>query len=362
MNIVKSLDRIAAKGLYPQKDNVIFVGITDGGERQYRLYGQLPAAVTDHSALFEIGSMTKVFTALLLTHLVQQNMISLDDPVAKFLPAYAKSTTAGSHETTLRHLATHTSGLPREDNVLNKRVAFSKEKRLNPYLYYTSEDLTSFLSTHQLNRKKIGKWNYSNIGMALLARILEHVLQIPYEQAVEELVCAPLGLSDTVFRLNNEQQQRKVEAFTKKRTPIPPLQIGGVRGAGGMSSTMQDMMRFVELNLGIIDSTATDPLHFSHQKQANGPDQHFNMGLGWFIKHSKHTTHPVVWTGGTTIGFHTYAGFIKEKKLGVVVLSSYHLKLFELIQTLMGKGPIVTDRLATTIFENAYKAQPPAIN
>jgi len=344
MNFPNTFDHIAAKGLYPRKDNVIFIGVTQGGERSYRIYGQLPQHIKPISAVFEMGSVTKVFTTLLLADLVQQNIVSLDDPVTRFFPDYPS--------VTLRQLATHTSGLPREDKVLNKRVGFNREKHLNPYAYYTPEDLTAFLTGHTLKERKSGKWNYSNIGMALLARVLEQVLGMPYTKAAEERVCRRLGMSDTVFELNEEQQDRRVEAFTKKGFPIPPLTIGGVLGAGGIHSTMGDMMRFVEWNMGLegTDDDTKNWLHLSHQMHAKGPSKQLDQGLGWFIERSKRWEHPMIWTGGTTVGFHTYAGFIQETQTGVVVLSTYHLTMLEMIPVLFGRGPIVTRPLADEVF------------
>lgn len=350
VSIADRLTTIASKGLYPRENNLIIVGITDHGSRQTFQYGQLPSDLSEHNAIFEMGSVTKVFTSILLAELVQQGILSLDDPITKYFPDYAKAVSNNMETATLRHLASHTSGLPREDKVLNKRVGFNKQKHLNPYAYYAQDDLHSFLQTYEQKQRQMNKWRYSNLGMALLARIIEQVTQMSYEQALKTLVSDPLGLQDTVVQLHDEQRSRLIKAYTHNNTPIPPLTTGGILGAGGIYSSMQDMLRFLELNIEPSNQSGLSSLEFAQSKQAGGPNKHFDMGLGWFIEYSKKLQQTIIWTGGTTIGFHTYAGFIKEHKLGVVVLSTYHLKLSQLAAVLLGGGPIVTSRLAQAVF------------
>lgn len=345
MSYVNGIDKLVAKGLYPDKSNVIYVGVTYNGKREFYSYGAFPKGIHQDEAIFEIGSMTKVFTTILLAQLVNEGVVRLDDPIEKFKPLYKDATTLNGKQMTLRHLATHTSGLPREDKALRKKLLDKK----NPYKHYLKEDLDLLLQTYNL--KKAEKWNYSNIGVALLASVLEEIVGIPYEQAIQERICRKLGLLDTVFLLHDEQQQRRIKAFTKKKEPIPQMEVSGIIGAGGLHSTMNDIMRFIEINMGIIESNMFDILQLTHQKHADGVKKKFDMGLGWFIEYNKKLTHNVIWTGGTTVGFHTYTGFIKERNLGVVVLSSYHLNFWELIKVILGKGPVVTDRIAKVIFE-----------
>ncbi|RFU62409.1 serine hydrolase domain-containing protein [Peribacillus glennii] len=345
MGYVNEIQNLAAKGLYPRKDNLVYVGITRNGNREFHAFGKFPEMVHPSEALFEIGSITKVFTGILLARLVFEGKVSLDDPIEKFKPEYKQAINVNGQSMTLRHLATHTAGLPREDKALRKKI---KDKK-NPYKYYLVEDLDAFFREYQL--KKAGKWNYSNIGVALLARIMEDLLEMPLEVAIEEYVCRPLGLKDTVMSLSEDREQRRVKAFTKKQEEIPLLEIHGIKGAGGLLSTMQDMMRFTEANLGIFNTDLSPVLEFSHKKQAN-VKKNFEMGLCWFIEHTKDLMHPIIWTGGTTIGYHTYAGLIKEENTGVVVLSTYHLKFTEILKVLAGKGPVVTDRIGRAVFKS----------
>ncbi|PLS18421.1 hypothetical protein CVD28_07080 [Bacillus sp. M6-12] len=340
------IEKLASNGLYRDRSNVIYIGITRSGEREYHSFGDFQSIPKDH-AVFEIGSITKVFTGLLLTELAERGIVNFDDPIEKYKPEYKNAVNLAGKPMTLRHLATHTAGLPREDKALRKKLLDKK----NPYKHYLNEDLDAFFRSYKL--KKAEQWGYSNLGVSLLGRILEDVTGKPLEEAIEERICKPLGLADTVMSLSDEQAERRIVARTKKKEPIPLMELYGILGAGGLLSTMDNMIRFVELNLGIIDSPLKDILQASHQKQANGPKKNFEMGTNWFIEHNKHIKYPIIWTGGTTVGFHSYAGFIKELGLGVTVLSSYHLRIHDLLLVLAGKGPVVTDRIAAEVFKDA---------
>lgn len=348
MNLEQKIGKVARRGLYRNKQNLIHIGITHKGEHSYYTFGSLPGDYDINTAIFEIGSITKTFTSILLADLVRDQIVSLDDPIIKFRPQYENSTTLNGKPMTLRHLTTHTAGLPREDKALIKSVRQKKSDKLNPYENYSKDDLDTFFKTYHLSKAE--KFHYSNLGLALLADILEDVLGMPYVDAMYDRVCKPLGLHDTVFTLDEEQQTRQVLAYTKKDQLIPSLTVDGMVGAGGLSSSMQDMIRFLEMNMGQIDHPLEVVLASTHQKQTVISKNKMEMGLGWLIEYNKKLNHPMIRTAGATVGFHSYAGFIKEEQLGIVVLSTYHLNLLELIFVLLGKGPIISDRVANMIF------------
>lgn len=338
--------KLVAKGIDERQNNAIYIGVSRHGEREFQHYGDFSTQTEPQTAIFEIGSITKTFVGILLTQAVSEGLLSLDDPIVKFRPQYTNAFTLKNQEVTIRQLATHTSGLPREDN---KRLKKKLKDRKNPYKYYTKEDLDDFLAHFTL--KKTDKWAYSNIGIALLGQILEDVFGKTLETAIIERICRPLGMNDTVISLSESQKARRVKAFTKKGEEIPEMELTGMIGAGGLVSTMKDMMIFAEACLRLTKSALLPSLQQSQQNQADGTKQ-IDMGLCWFIEKHKDLKHPIVWTGGTTVGFHTYTGMIKETGTAVVVLSTYHLSFIEILMVLLGKGPIVTDRIALEIFKH----------
>src|SRR5208283_4407870 len=116
----------------------------------------------DGDTVFEIGSITKVFTALLLADMAQRGEVALTDPVSKYLPKGVKMPGRNGHAIMLQDLATHTSGLPRLPSNMKPKDF------MNPYADYTPELLYQFLSSYELPRDPGSKWEYSNLGAGLL--------------------------------------------------------------------------------------------------------------------------------------------------------------------------------------------------
>src|SRR4051812_43065959 len=143
----------------------------------------------DGDTVFEIGSITKVFTALLLTEMVTRGEVSLDDPVAKYLPETVKMPERNGKQITFLDLATYRSGLPGlADDIPNDGA--------NPYANYTSQRLYAFLSGHTLKFEPGRHYEYSNLAFALLGHALSLKADAPYEELVVSRICAPLGLTD----------------------------------------------------------------------------------------------------------------------------------------------------------------------
>ncbi|MGC1520781.1 MAG: serine hydrolase, partial [Steroidobacteraceae bacterium] len=162
------------------------VGVIDAKGRRIVAYGSLEKAdkrPLDGDTVFEIGSITKVFTSLLLADMVQRGEVKLDDPIAKYLPASAKVPERNGHSITLVDLATHTSALPRMP------ANFRPKDPANPYADYTDEQLYAFLSSYELIRDVGAKYEYSNLGFGLLGQGLAHRAGTDYETLVETRIC-----------------------------------------------------------------------------------------------------------------------------------------------------------------------------
>ena len=120
------------------------------------------------NTLFEIGSITKTFTGLLLQDMIERGEMKLDDPVARYLPKLVRMPTRNGKEITLFHLVTHTSGLPRNPENLDPKRAD------NPLAEYTAEKLNAYLSGFKLTRQPGAKFEYSNLGSGLLGHVINH--------------------------------------------------------------------------------------------------------------------------------------------------------------------------------------------
>jgi serine-type D-Ala-D-Ala carboxypeptidase/endopeptidase len=196
----------------------IVVGLLDKHGSRVVGYGKLDDEndrVVNGDTLFEIGSDTKTFTALLLQDMVRRGEMRLDDPVAKYLPASVTMPTRNGKDITLRHLATHTSGLPGlPDNLDPKRAD-------NPYADYTVEKLYAFLSRYQLSRDPGATSEYSNFGMGLLGHVIALKAGASYESLVVERICRPLQMDSTSISLTPELKSRFATPHNQFGEPVP---------------------------------------------------------------------------------------------------------------------------------------------
>jgi serine-type D-Ala-D-Ala carboxypeptidase/endopeptidase len=151
----------------------------------------------DGDTVFEIGSMTKVFTSLLLADMVRRGEVALADPVAKYLPAEVKVPERGGAKITLQHLAMQTSALPRLPSNLNPKDAN------NPYADYTVQQLYEFLSSAELTRDIGSRYEYSNLGAGLLGHALARRAGTDYETLVRKSILDPLGMKSTSITLSS---------------------------------------------------------------------------------------------------------------------------------------------------------------
>jgi len=156
----------------------------------------------DGNTIFEVGSVTKVFTSLLLADMAQRGQVALTDPVAKYLPAGVKMPERNGRQISLEDLATHTSGLPRLPSNLSPKDA------ANPYADYSVEQLYQFLSGYQLTRDIGPQYEYSNLGGGLLGHVLARRAGMDYEKVVRSRICEPLGMRSTSITLSDDMKTR----------------------------------------------------------------------------------------------------------------------------------------------------------
>ena len=292
------------------------IGLIDGDKTYILGYGSVSAShpgKPDGSTLYEIGSVTKVFTGTLLADMVGRREAQLADPIAKYLPSTAKTPTFEGTPITLLDLATQSSGLPRlPDNLAPQNPA-------DPYADCTGDKLLAFLSGYKLARKPGAQYEYSNLGMGLLGYALANHLQKPYEALIKQRVCEPLGMTSTGLALNAEQRTRLAAGHDTDGNVVSNWDMGALAGAGGLRSDVKDMLRFAQANLypesGLIPPILQSALLLA-QKPERPVDGGSQIGLAWHILPDGKT----IWHNGGTGGYRSLVAFNREKKQGVVVL------------------------------------------
>ncbi|WP_354053797.1 serine hydrolase domain-containing protein [Dietzia sp. 2505] len=271
--------------------------------------------VPDERTLFEIGSITKTVTALLVADGVIRRDWRLDTPVRELLPAGVQVPNRDGVQITLQHLATHTSGLPRSPVRLGLRenVAYQRTGA-DPYAALTEDDVLRSLGDTQLKRVPgNGTPAYSNLGFGLLGIAMTTATGLDYGTLVRERVCGPLGLVDTVVdaHMTADQRQRMAVGFRSRRRPAAPWPLAGFPGAGALRSTASDMVRFLSAQVGPGGTALRDAIRLTHATPRGGPGQ---MGLGWHRAGDR-----TLWHNGGTGGFRSIA--LVSPASGTVVLA-----------------------------------------
>jgi len=263
-----------------------------------------------HDTEFEIGSITKAFTGLLLADMVQRGEVRLDDPAQALAPPGRTLPIAGGRSITLLDLATHTSGLPRLPANLRRGDP------ANPYADYTTQDLYDFLASYRLPRAPGASWEYSNLGAGLLGDLLARRSGASFEQVVADRILRPRGRWDTAVTLTASQAARLAPGHDAELRRVEGWDIPALVGAGGLKSTADDMLKFVAANLGGAPASLRTAMAAQLLSTRPGPAPSVRQGLGWALSSGGR----LVNHEGGTGGYRTYAAFDTQTRRGIVVM------------------------------------------
>lgn len=282
----------------------IAVGVIDHGVRRIFVFG-----TAQRDSIFEIGSISKTFTGLLLARMVEQRKVRFDEPVRDLLPAGTVPKPDGE-EITLLDLATQHSGLPRmPDNV-------HPADPQNPYADYRAADLYRFLASHGVAKPAHAEFLYSNLGFGLLGQALAHRAGQPYPVLLADQIAQPLGLKDTTVSLSASQQARFIQGHDAEHHPAHAWDFDAVGGAGAIRSTASDMLTYLEAQL---HPEKFPPLAAAiaqtHELRADALPG-MRIGLAWlYVEKAGY-----YWHNGGTGGFSSYAFFDPQHDCAGVVL------------------------------------------
>ena len=301
----------------------IVVGIVDEHGSRVISYGKLDNGTDQEvngDTLFEIASVTKTFTALLLQDMIERGEMKLDDPVAKYLPKSVTMPSRNGKEITLLQLATHASGLPRSP------------RKSDPKVFTTPADITvesvyDFLSGYKLTRDPGAKFDYSDLGMGLLGETIALKAGTDYESLVVDRICRPLKMDSTRITLTGELKSRFATGHNQLGYAVPNADFQTLKGCGALRSTANDLLKYVSANLGLTQSTLTPLMEKTHaiHFQSDTPSGYVStggsIGLAWFVVFDPQGR-KIVRHGGASYGCKTFVGFDLTRRRGVVVLSN----------------------------------------
>lgn len=277
------------------------------------LAGGQPA--NEHT-LFEIGSVTKTFTATILASMVLDGSVKLDDPVQKYLPTGVHVPTRDGKAITLLDLADQHSGLPRMPDNWHPRD-FE-----DPYIDYGVTQLYAYLNKASLTRDPGAQFEYSNLGLGLLGTALANRAGTSYTALLRKRVLDPLGMRETTIELNAAQRARFATGHTADGDPAKPWNFAAFAGAGAIRSTVADMAKYVRCGLG--QGPLARACLFAQKPRSSFSGN--QIGLVWWTDDVTHVTHH----GGDTAGYHASVALAPDRSRGIVVLTNGGLSVDDL--------------------------------
>lgn len=285
----------------------------------------------DGRTLYEIGSISKTFTGILLAHEIRKGRANLDDPVNDHLPEGVRLPDGTNAPVLLRHLTTHRSGFPRRMEGMGDLIGtvFGRSR----YSDVTKERLWAAVKSVMLQSVPGEDVQYSNFATALLGTLLAGHRHGSYLEMHHEVIAEPLGMKDTVISLTKDQRVRWAQGYRSvvKLGPMTlglesdPMEIPDVLvGMGGFYSTGEDMLKYLKANLGLIESPAFESMRLSHQKLADWFDDH-DLGMNWLRRNFE--GHTLIWHNGRMSGHRCFIGFNESQPVAVAILSNSQVNM-----------------------------------
>lgn len=315
----------------------------------------------DAETVFEIGSISKAFTGILLAQAIENGELELDDRVADLLPeGWRLSEPAGA--ITLRQCTTHTTGLPRlPSNLLGISGIFRVLFGGDPYHDYSEAQFRDALATVKLESRPGTVSSYSNFAVGLLGFVLASQQGADYETLVKSRICEPLGMNQTVITYSDWHQEH-LPAKYRSVVTVWPAAFGleteewvfpnHLAATGASRSTGHDMMTFLKANMGRTATPIDAAIQRSHQELFQERNDRA-LGMNWIRSFDASISQNIIWHNGGTGGFRSYIGFTEDHQFGIFVLSNTAVSVDALAEQIL-KAVVQTYAPASRKTETEY--------
>lgn len=297
------------------------IGIFNNDKKDfYAFNGDSVSITTTDSTLYQIGSISKLFTGILLANSINKGYVDSTANISTFLKskvAYKKT------EPNLIHLAQHTSGFPREPDNLNQTIIDDN----NPFSNYTATDLNNYLNNSKLVSSPGKAYRYSNLGMGLLAYILVKERNQLYEELLNQEICTPLKMANTT---TTPDSTKIVQSYYRGHPTVDFSFQEPLIGAGGIYSSIRDLLKFIEANISPESTTISADLNLaSRPRKVN---KYISLGYAWEVSSIDVNGEVIeVWEhSGNTLGSSSILLYSKKRKIGVVILANSGIPVDEL--------------------------------
>lgn len=280
----------------------------------------------DENTVFDIGSITKSFTAILTTDMYINGHIQ-DEVVGHYLPSdKVTMPTKDGVEITFSHLLTHMSGIPRtphsEGSIFPRPEGFDE---LNPYAAYSAEDVYNYLTNYCTLEFTPGTfWGYSNTGGGLVGHVLGLIDGTSYKTVLQNEIFDVLQMNNSSLFLSGEQLNNQALGHNSLKQIVPFYTANDIfQGCGMIKSSLADMFKYLKANMGLIETPLINAMNYTHQKVDDIYTGSLGYtGIGWFITSLEDGTE-IVYSAGDTQGHSAFLGFDRDKKAGVIILLNY---------------------------------------
>jgi CubicO group peptidase (beta-lactamase class C family) len=292
------------------------LGVVAAGRR----HADRPEAL-GREAVFEIGSVTKTFTALLLADAVLRKTVALDGAVEEALPGIPLRDSAGEPIRWV-DLATHRSGLPRLPTNL------APARAVDPYADYGEAALFEFLRSHRPAAKRQAQWDYSNLGYGLLGHALGLAAKSSFEEILRERVLDPLGLASARLARRPQPHQHLAQGHGSDGKPVPHWHFDAMAPAGALLMNGADLGRYAQAAIGVLDTPLAAAFALTQREHGAGPTPHNATGLGWI--RAELNGRPVLNHDGGTFGFSTSLWLDPTRQRAAAVLANAMVEVNDL--------------------------------
>ena len=298
----------------------VAIAVSHAGERRYWQVGNPIVAdgepVPSEATIYQIGSVTKTFTGLLLADMVEEGIVSLDTTIGDLKPADVELSEdmAGI---TLRELATHSSGLPRMTGELQVALMFDMT---NPFATYSEEQVWNALEATTIPARDERGYVYSNLAMGLLGQLLADRMQTDYATLLQSRITEPLQLPDTVIQFFEDEQLARLARTHRRRQRTRHLDVRlAPAGCGALSSTTSDLLTYLEAEMNPDQSPLGPAIRLSQQSHYETTENELRIGLAWHMIPGT-GMYPIFMHDGGTNGHTAFTGFIPETNTAVAIL------------------------------------------
>jgi CubicO group peptidase (beta-lactamase class C family) len=315
-----AIDKSVRKYFRDKKVAGMSIGVIKNEEIFTYNYGETQKGtgqLTASDMFYEIGSITKTFTGILLAQAVLDRKINLNDDIRRYLKGNFPNLEFKGQPIQVVHLANHTSRLPGIPDDFFKQPLYDS---LNPYVNYSKEMFWKALHRVVIDTVPGIINSYSNYGVSLLGYILEQIYQKDFEILVKQFITDPMKMEDTKFRITTNDLKRFAQGHNKEGKPTSHWDVGAFAAAGGIRSTVNDMIKYLDYNI----NEKTKAIKLSHQltrgSDANG------SGLNWSITKTQSGYKKYQHDGGTG-GFRTIIVVMPEVKMGYIILTNSEIDI-----------------------------------